>query len=289
MPNDAFKAELIAADVQHQLQKALVFAQDGVINRKYEGTVQYAKSVRLSGIGPITVFDLEDDTDMPDPQNLNDDELTMTIDYHKGFNFKIPKKDQAQTKINLMDEANIEAAYGVADAVDQAIASCYTDASASNLVGSDASPKTPNVTKGDASNVFKLITTCGEKLKLSNVPAAEPRWMVIPPQMETLILNDLHDQGSSAPGMSEKAVLNGSIGRIAGFELLVSNNVPNTSSTKYKVMFGTTRAITFASQVEDVRILQMEKQPARKVDGEYVFGRKVVKPACLGVMTCNFS
>jgi hypothetical protein len=289
MPNDAFKAEVVAAEVQHQLQGALVYAQKGVINNKFEGTVQYAKSVRLSGIGPITVFDITEDADMPDPQNLTDEEMTLTIDYHKGFNFKIPTKDQKQTKINLLDEANIEAAYGVADAVDLAVASCYTDASASNLVGSDASPKTPNVTKGDASNVFKLITTCGEKLKLSKVPAPEPKWMIIPPQMETLILNDLHDQGSSAPGISENAVLNGSIGRIAGFDLLVSNNVPNTSSTKYKVMFGTQRAITFASQVEDVRILPMEKQHARKVDGEYVFGRKVVKPACLGVMTCNFS
>jgi hypothetical protein len=188
-----------------------------------------------------------------------------------------------------MDEVNIEAAYAVADAVDLAVASSYVDASASNLVGSDASPKTPNVTKADPSNIFKLITDCGTKLKKSKVPAAMPKWMIIPPEMEALIVNDLHDQGSSAPTVATPAILNGSIGRIGGFELLVSNNVPNTNGTLNKILFGTKQAITFASQVEDTRIMTMEKQYARKVDGEYVFGRKVVKPACLGVMTCNFS
>lgn len=289
MPNDAFKGEFVALEIEHQLQKSLVYAQPGVINRNFEGEVQFMKSVRIGGMGPVTVFDVTENEDMPNPEILDDTETNLLIDYHKGFNFKIPRKDQRQTKINLLDDSNIEAAYAVADAVDQAIASCYTDASSANLLGSDASPKTPNTTKGDASNVFKLITTCGALLKKSNVPAVTPKWMIVPPDMETLIINDLHDQGASSPGVAEKAVLNGSIGRIGGFEILVSNNVPNTDSTKYKVMFGTRKAITFASQVDDVRIMEMEKQFAKKVDGEYVFGRKVVRPECLGVMTCNFS
>jgi hypothetical protein len=286
---EAFKEERVALEVQHQLQGVLVFAQEGVINRNYEGSVKYAKSVRLTGIGGVTVFDVTDNVDMPDPEIIADTDTHLTIDFHKGYNFKIPKKDEEQTRINLLDEVNIEAAYAVADAVDLAVASCYVDASASNLVGSDASPKTPNVTKGDASNIFKLITDCGTKLKKSKVPAATPKWMIIPPEMEALIVNDLHDQGSSAPTVATPAILNGSIGHIGGFELLVSNNVPNTNGTLDKILFGTKNAITFASQVDDTRILPMEKQYARKVDGQYVFGRKVVKPACLGVMTCNFN
>jgi hypothetical protein len=34
--------------------------------------------------------------------------------------------------------------------------------------------------------------------------------------------------------------------------------------------------------------MDMEKQFAKKVDGEYVFGCKVVRPECLGVMTASF-
>ena len=280
MGKESWKGEVIALDVQHQLQKALVYGQLGVINHNFEGEVQFAKSVRILGAGKVTVFDVDHDHDMPDPEIVQDTDMEMTIDYDKGFNFMVNNKDQAQTKIDIMSEDNKAAAYGVADAVDQAIASTYTDASALNLVGSDIAPKTPNVTKGDASNIFRLITNCGTKLKTSNVPATEPKWMIIPPQMEELIVNELHDQGSSAPGVASTAILNGSIGKIGGFDLLVSNNVPNTSETKYKVLFGTSRAITFASQVDDIRILPMEKRFARKVDGEFVFGRKVVRPEC---------
>ena len=152
MAYEAFKEERVALEVQHQLQSVLVFAQEGVINRNYEGSVKYAKSVRLTGIGGVTVFDVTDNVDMPDPEIIADTDTHLVIDFHKGYNFKIPKKDEEQTLINLMDEVNIEAAYAVADAVDLAVASSYVDASASNLVGTDAAPKTPNVTKADPSN-----------------------------------------------------------------------------------------------------------------------------------------
>jgi hypothetical protein len=76
--------------------------------------------------------------------------------------------------------------------------------------------------------------------------------------------------------------------RIGNFNIIESNNVPNTSSTKYKILFGTNKAMTFASQVEGVRVMDMEKQFAKKVDGEYVFGCKVTRPEYLGVMTVTF-
>jgi hypothetical protein len=289
MAFESWKPEIIAADVQHQLQKSLVYAQPGVINRNYEGDVQFAKSVRVVGVGGVTVFDVVHNQDMTDPETLADTDLEITIDYDKGFNFKIDNKDRAQTKIDIMSESNMESAYAIADAVDQAVATCYVDASAANLYGSDASPKTPNTTKGDAQNIFRLINRCGRLLKDSKVPAAERKWMIVPPAAEELLVNELHENGESSGTMGAEATLNGSIGKIGGFDILVSHNVPNTAGTKYKVMFGTARAITFASQVNDVRVMDMEKQFAKKVDGEYVFGRKVIRPERLGVLTCNFS
>ena len=235
------------------------------------------------------MFDVVHNVDMPDPENPTDTDAEMTIDYDKGFNFKVDRKDQAQTKIDIMSETNREAAYAIADATDQAVATCYLDAHANNMIGSDASPKTPNTTSGDAQNVFKLITNANRRLKDSRVPAQEPKWMIIPPAMEELIVNEFHISGASAPQLGTTAALTGSLGQIGGFNLLVSQNVPNDSGTKYKILFGTARAITFASQVNDIRLLEIEKQFGRKVDGEYVFGRKVVRPECLGVMTCNFS
>ena len=286
MAFESWKPEVIAADVQHQLEKSLVYGQPGVINRNYEGDVQFAKSVRIVGVGSVTVKDYTQNSDMADPDTVLDTSLEMTIDYDKYFNFKISNKDQAQTRIDIMAENNKEAAYAIRDAIDSVIASLYTDASASNLIGTDAAPKTPNLTQGDANNIYNLVDDCGVALSESKVPL-EGRWMIVPPRFAGLIRKDLK-LTAAAPQIAQPGMLNGSITRLGGFSIMESHNVPNTAGAKYKIMFGTSKAMTFASQVNDVRIMDMEKQFAKKVDGEYVFGCKVVRPECLGVMTVSF-
>ena len=286
MAFESWKPEVIAADVQHQLEKSLVYGQPGVINRNYEGDVQFAKSVRIVGVGSVTVKDYTQNSDMADPDTVLDTSLEMTIDYDKYFNFKVSNKDQAQTRIDIMAENNKEAAYAIRDAIDSVIGSLYTDASASNLIGTDAAPKTPNLSQGDASNIYNLIEDCGVALSESKVPL-EGRWMIVPPRFAGLIRKDLK-LTAAAPQIAQPGMLNGSITRLGGFSIMESHNVPNTAGAKYKIMFGTSKAITFASQVNDVRIMDMEKQFAKKVDGEYVFGCKVVRPECLGVMTVSF-
>lgn len=286
MAFESWKPEVIAADVQHQLEKSLVYGQPGVINRNYEGDVQFAKSVRIVGVGSVTVKDYTQNSDMADPDTVLDTSLEMTIDYDKYFNFKVSNKDQAQTRIDIMAENNKEAAYAIRDAIDSVIGSLYTDASASNLIGTDAAPKTPNLSQGDASNIYNLIEDCGVALSESKVPL-EGRWMIVPPRFAGLIRKDLK-LTAAAPQIAQPGMLNGSITRLGGFSIMESHNVPNTAGAKYKIMFGTSKAMTFASQVNDVRIMDMEKQFAKKVDGEYVFGCKVVRPECLGVMTVSF-
>jgi hypothetical protein len=286
MAFESWKPEVIAADVQHQLEKSLVYGQPGVINRNYEGDVQFAKSVRIVGVGSVTVKDYTQNSDMDDPDTVLDTSLEMTIDYDKYFNFKVSNKDQAQTKIDIMGENNKEAAYAIRDAIDSVIGSLYTDASASNLIGTDAAPKIPNLSQGDASNIYNLIEDCGVALSESKVPL-EGRWMIVPPRFAGLIRKDLK-LTAAAPQIAQPGMLNGSITRLGGFSIMESHNVPNTAGAKYKIMFGTSKAMTFASQVNDVRIMDMEKQFAKKVDGEYVFGCKVVRPECLGVMTVSF-
>ena len=286
MAFESWKPEVIAADVQHQLEKSLVYGQPGVTNRNYEGDVQFAKSVRIVGVGSVTVKDYTQNSDMADPDTVLDTSLEMTIDYDKYFNFKVSNKDQAQTKIDIMAENNKEAAYAIRDAIDSIIGSLYTDASASNLIGTDAAPETPNLTQGDASNIYNLIEDCGVALSESKVPL-EGRWMIVPPRFAGMIRKDLK-LTAAAPQIAQPGMLNGSITRIGGFSIMESHNVPNTAGAKYKIMFGTSKAMTFASQVNDVRIMDMEKQFAKKVDGEYVFGCKVVRPECLGVMTASF-
>ncbi len=73
----------------------------------------------------------------------------------------------------------------------------------------------------------------------------------------------------------------------AGFTILQSHNVPNTTGTKYKILFGTNRAISFANQIAKVEPFRMEKRFADAIKGLNVYGAKVIRPEALGVLTCN--
>jgi hypothetical protein len=285
----AFIPEFWASMVLDFARKNLVYAQPNVVNNKWSGEIsQRGDTVHIIGVGDVDIIDYTDGTDMADASAPTDAETLLEITEDKAFRFLITDKQKKQAAGEFMSPMMQKAGYRMKDAIDQFVASLYTDASSANLVGSDASPKTPITTAGDASNVFNLMVDCGRKLSDSLVPT-NGRWMIIPPAMEALVVKELHQSGSSAPALGTSATMTGRIGNLAGFDILVSHNVPNTSGTKYKVMFGTSEAIGFADQMGIVETIRHQKQFADIVRGHNLYGAKVVQPDYLGVMTCNFS
>ena len=285
----AFIPEFWASMVLDFARKNLVYAQPNVVNNKWSGEIsQRGDTVHIIGVGDVDIIDYTDGTDMADASAPTDAETLLEITEDKAFRFLITDKQKKQAAGEFMNPMMQKAGYKMKDTIDQFVASLYTDASSANLVGSDASPKTPITTAGDASNVFNLMVDCGRKLSDSLVPT-NGRWMIIPPAMEALVVKELHQSGSSAPALGTSATMTGRIGNLAGFDILVSHNVPNTSGTKYKVMFGTSEAIGFADQMGIVETIRHQKQFADIVRGHNLYGAKVVQPDYLGVMTCNFS
>lgn len=186
-----------------------------------------------------------------------------------------------------MANAMLRAGYGMRDAIDQYIASLYTDAASANLIGTTASPKTPNNTTGDSSNIYNLIVDCAVALTDSKCPT-EGRWMVVPPWFYGRLLKEPLFVRANESG-SDQALRNGIVGRAAGFTILQSHNVPNTSGAAYKVMFGVGDAITFAQQITEIYAYKPEKRFGDAVKGLNTYGAKVVYPDMLGVLTCNSS
>ena len=285
----AFIPEFWASMVLDFARKNLVYAQPNIVNNKWSGEIsQRGDTVHIIGVGDVDIIDYTDGTDMADASAPTDAETLLEITEDKAFRFLITDKQKKQAAGEFMSPMMRKAGYRMKDTIDQFVASLYTDASSANLVGSDASPKTPVTTAGDASNVFNLMVDCGRKLSDSLVPT-NGRWMIIPPAMEALVVKELHQSGSSAPALGTSATMTGRIGNLAGFDILVSHNVPNTSGTKYKVIFGTSEAIGFADQMGIVETIRHQKQFADIVRGHNLYGAKVVQPDYLGVMTCNFS
>lgn len=268
------------------LNKALRFAQEGVVNREYEGVISaYGDTVKINSIGRVTVGDYTKNANIGDPETLTDAQTTLTITQSKYFNFQVDDIDRAQQNPKVMDAAMGEAAYALNNTIDQYVAGMYLNAASANLIGSDGTPKVVGIGGSDAV-AYNLLVNAKTALDVANVPDDGQRWFIAPPWWEGLLLLDERFVKFGTPPQNDR-LLNGQVRRVAGFNLMFSNNVANTSDTKHKCMFGHPMAISFAMQINNVEAYRPEKRFADAVKGLALYGGKVVRPDALGVIAAN--
>ncbi|KQC16313.1 MAG: P22 coat protein - protein 5 domain protein [Methanosaeta sp. SDB] len=276
-----FIGEVWSAQILQNLQKALVYGQSGVINRDYEGDIKgKGDTVRITAHGPVTIGNYDKTTGLSDPEELDDASTTLDITQSKYFNFRIEDIDRAQMNVALMESATRDAAYQLAEVADEYIAGIMA-AQAGSAVGADGSDK---VFDGSTAIVTEELLEVKQKLDEANVPF-DGRWVIFPPWVVKMLLQE---DAITTPQWSgvEGVMRNGQIGRIYGFDILQSNNVPNTAGDHYKVLAGTSRACSFADSVNEVEAYRPDKFFADALRGLHCYGAKVIDPECLCVLTC---
>ena len=77
------------------------------------------------------------------------------------------------------------------------------------------------------------------------------------------------------------------VGEAAGFQIHLSNNVPNTNGAKYKILAGTAAAGSYAEQLVELEAYRVENNFCDGVKGLHVYGAKVVQPTGLVVATAS--
>lgn len=281
MAIDNFIPEIWSARLLTALEKALVYG--GIVNRDYEGEIRAAgDTVRINSIGDPTIGTYTKNTNIGDPETLTDAQSTLSIDQSKYFNFAVDDIDKAQAKPGVMDEAMQRSGYKLRDTADQYIAALYTGVASGNTIGSDGTPKVP--TKADA---YEYLVDLGVLLDENDVPS-DGRWVVVPPWFYGLLQKDDRFIDASKSG-NAAALRNGQVGDAAGFTVHKSNNTPNTSGTKYKIMAGHPIAMTYAQQILGVEAFRPEKRFGDAVKGLHVYGAKLVRPSAIVLLTANKS
>ena len=271
-----------AARLLTALEKSLVYGQSIVCNRDYEGEIREAgNTVKVASIGDVTIDDYTKDTNISDPEILTDSEQLLEIDQQKYFNFFVDSVDRAQQNVNVLDEAMRRAGYKLNDAADSYIAGIMDAAvPADNKIGTVGTPKVP--TKDDA---YEYLVDLGTLLDEGNAPIAG-RFCVVPAWFHGLLLKDERFVRSGT-AIGDDRLRNGEVGEAAGFTILKSNNVPNTTATKYKIIAGHNIATSYAEQVLDVKAYEPEKRFGDAVKGLHVYGAKVLRPTCLAQLIAN--
>jgi hypothetical protein len=280
MALDSFIPTLWSARILQNLHKSQIYAQPGVINRDYEGEIQnVGDTVKINAIGAVTVGSYTKNTDISAAETLDGAATTLSIDQAKYFNFQVDDIDRVQQMPKMMDEAMREAGYALKDTLDSYLAALWSQVDSDNFIGTDAVPKTDAGTASYPLNyLFQLATILDE----NNVPT-DGRWVVVPPWYKEYLLKDTRFVNPGT-GQAEQRLANGMITQAAGFTILQSNNVANTSSDNYKIIAGHPMAWTLAEQIVKVEAYRPQLRFADAVKGLHVYGAKVVRPSAMAVL-----
>jgi hypothetical protein len=271
-----------AARLLVALEKALVYGQTNVCNRDYEGEIRASgNTVKIASIGEVAVDDYTKDTDIGDPETLTDDDQSLLIDNAKYFNFYVDSVDRAQQNVNVLDEAMRRSGWSLRDHADRFLAETMeTAVPAGNTIGTVVAPIIP--TKDDA---YEYLVDLGVRLDEANAPI-DARFVIVPAWFHGLLLKDERFI-KAGTRRSDMALSNGEVGEAAGFSILKSNNVPNTTGAKYKIIAGHSIATAYVEQILDVQTYKPEKRFGDAVKGLHVYGAKVVRPAALAMLIAD--
>ncbi|MFD5297215.1 N4-gp56 family major capsid protein [Streptomyces mutabilis] len=276
MAISAFKPEIWNADLLVTLEKSLVYAAPGVVNREYEGDIaQYGDTVHITTLADPTVGTYTPHTDIT-IEDVDDSDQTLLIDQAKYFAFEVDdvEKRQARNGGAVLTEQARKAAYKLRDVADQYVAGLMAaGVDVGNVIG-EATLATPAA-------AYDLLVDLGVVLDEDNVPG-EGRWVVVTPAFHGLLLkDDRFVAAGDAAGAATRA--NGMVGEAAGFSIRKSNNAPDGpgAGAGKLIVAGYNGATTYAEQINNTEAARKEKGFADIVKGLHLYGAKVIRPTGL--------
>lgn len=275
----AFIPELWSKKLNNMLEKNCVMLQ--CVNRNWEGDIkQQGDVVKIITPADVTVSTLTSDDITY--SSLTPTSTDLEIDQKKFFAFKIDDVAKAQASADIMEAHLNSAKRAIEEVQDSYLLGLHTDVVAANTVGSEASPITLS-----KSTIYENFVKLSLALKNSDAVYSGVRpWVVINPTIESYLLQS--PEFISAYNVADETLREGSIGRIAGMDVLVSTNLSAVNS-KYYVLAGTNDAITFASQLAKIESLRDKDSFSDLVRGLYLYGAKTVQPKALAKMIVNSS
>jgi N4-gp56 family major capsid protein len=272
-----FVPEVWSQKLNQMLEKNCVMLQ--CVNRNWEGEIKnQGDTVKIITPAKVSVSTLTSD-------NITYSDLAPTsqdlvIDQKKFFAFKIDDVSKVQANADIMEAHLSNAGKAIEEVQDSFLLGLHTDVLVDNTVGSEDSPITLSKT-----TIYEQFVKLSLRLKNSDaVHAGVKPWVVINPDIEAYLLQS--PEFISAYNVADETLREGSIGRIAGMDVLVSTNLTEVDG-KYYVLAGTNDAITFASQLSKIESLRDKDSFSDLVRGLYLYGAKTIEPKALAKMVIS--
>lgn len=261
------------------LNKTVAMLQ--VVNRDYQADADQGVE-KINIISPDAVEASAYTGTIPSYGTLSTTPTALVLDQKICFGISVPDIAEAQSNVNIIDCVTEQAKKGMEAAIDTYLFGLNTGALAANKLGTSAAPISIA-----AASVYSKFVSLAKTLKLTGaLNGANQGWVVVHPDVEEVLLLSPEFIGASNAG--DTTVREGSIGKIAGLDVFVSNNVGKNAGN-YTVLAGTKEGITYASQMTKIETIRAQASFDSIVRGLYTFGALVVNPKALATLTVKLT
>lgn len=256
-----------------------------LVNRQYEGEARSGNTVRVNTAGAISIKDYKagliyDTETVPaliprttKPDAISSTKADLLIDQEKSFDFLIDDIDRAQAAGSL-GEYTQSAAEGLAEDADKFILAALSTTNTHMTAAA--------VTTGDAA--FDKIGDLRKALNKAKVPQGN-RVVVINAEYEALLLKAASKLTAVDTSGSPAGLRDAALGRLLGFDVYVSENLPNVSKPQaiawYKPSF------SYVSQIEKTEAMRHDDSFSDRLRGLHVYGAKAFRPTGIVAFTAS--
>jgi len=267
---------------------------EAITNTDYAGEITaFGDSVKIIKEPTITVYAYERGQDTTSTK-LTDQETSLVVDTANAFKFIVDDIEANMSHVNWKEVAASSAAYSLKDAFDEnilaVIAAGVSSSAPDNIIGADASVGTAGLGETTASvdlgtsevDPLDLMARMARLLDDQNVPE-EGRWFVAPPQFYEELSKSASKLMSVDYNGGQGSLRNGLIssGKLRGFSMYKSNNVPAASTATGQVLCGHISAVATAQTIVNTEVLRDPDSFGDICRGLHVHGVKVLRPeAC---------
>ena len=228
--------------------------------RDYEGDCQYARTVKILGVGEPTIGAYDGTQDIT-IEDMGDKGQLLNIDQANYFAFYVDDVDQAQSVPGLPEKYQEKAVHGLAVARDTYVA---------NLIKSAANSTAATALSREA--VKDAIDAAIVALRERNFD--EEGVIEITPAVYNMFKNELITLSTDNPEYIKKGI----VGVYDGMNVIMSNNMAKDGTHAYCCVRGK-KAIALAGQINKVEALRAEKRFKDIIRGLDTFGSKIIDEA----------
>lgn len=293
--NSFFLPAVYSKKVLNFFRKASVC--EAITNTDYSGEISsFGDTVQIVKEPVITVYQYERGQAITETK-LTDQELTLTVDIANAFQFTVDDIEKSMSHVNWKESAASSAAYSLKDAFDEGVFSeikaGLSTASPDHTLGTDSATglaagvfdgagSVDIGTGGSETDPLDLMARMARLLDESNIPE-ENRWFAAGPDFYEQLSQTSSKLMSADYNGGEGSVRNGlvSTGKLRGFTMYKTNNIPAPTNATGQVFGGHMSAVATAQTIINTETLRSTTSFGDICRGLHVYGVNVLQPTAL--------